>query len=258
MSGHLQVVEPFVCGLELGRINAPAALAILNRTPGATEQAPVSHTLIYLHRWPAGTAYPLIVRAANAIMHLKPIAPDDGRRFDPMGRVTGIEVRTGMAAVVVNATGVGRAALELLRDVAPDLRTVATWVTTGDLALEVTEGWRVPQRDLVAAVQVLQEQDRLDVDEDLDEYADFVEQMDGFKVERGPRGRDTYDPEEGAELVMAVALAAWWGELVSPGRVELVADAISYQEALASEIRKRRRSSGPLKRDLGPSVDGIG
>ena len=258
MSSSLKVVQPFVVGLQLGRIQSPGALAIIERTPGLLEDSPITHELRFLQRWREGTAYPTIVRQVAALLRRAPLREPDSR-LDPYRSLLPDYIRGGTAAVVVNATGVGRAALELFADEDPDLRTVATWVTTGDQALEDENGWRVPQRDLVAAVQVLQQQERLAIAA-LPETTVVLAQVEGFHVTAGAGGRDRYEAAAGEdEMVLAVALACWWGELVSPGRVEVESGPFSAfsQEALEYERRKRRIKSVRAK-PSGPMADGIG
>jgi hypothetical protein len=256
VSTTLRVIDPFVVGLQLGRVQSPAALAIIERTPGALEASPVTHELGHLQRWPVGTPYPRIIHELTEILRT-PLPILQANR-DALGNVLPRDLGGQTAALVVNATGVGRAALELLRDEAPDVRRVATWVTTGDQALEETEGWRVPQRDLVAAVQVLEQQNRLEMAEDLADYPELRQQMDAFKVVPGVAGRDRYDPTAGDDLVVALALACWWGELVSPGRVELIPGEFSAfsKEALDYEREKRRVKGWPVDAS-GPMADGV-
>jgi hypothetical protein len=148
-------------------------------------------------------------------------------------------------------------ALEILGADLPNLRSVAVWVTTGDQAIEVSEGWRVPQRDIVAAVQVLEQQARLVIDERLSEAAELRAQMKAFHVVDGVAGRDKYDPTGGDDLVLALALACWFGELVSPARVEVVDGPLTYREALEYEMSKRKIKS-TLARPAGPMPEGVG
>lgn len=253
----LRVIDPFVVGLQFGRVGAPAALAVVERAPGALEADPVHHELSHLQRWPAGTAYPKIIREVAELLR-SPLPVLQANR-DALGHTLPRDLAGQTTALVVNATGVGRAALELLDDEEPDLRTVATWVTTGDQAVEGDDGWRVPQRELVAAVQVLEQQDRLAMAEDLADYPELRQQMDAFKVIPGVAGRDRYNPTAGEDLVVAVALACWWGELMSPAQVELIPGDFSAfsKEALDYERNKRRvkpmrvAPSGPMPESVG-------
>ena len=49
----------------------------------------------------------------------------------------------------------------------------------------------------------------------------LVEEMEAFQVKITERGRDTYAAAVGAhdDLVVALALACWFGELVTPARI---------------------------------------
>lgn len=257
MTITLRVLDPFVVGLQLGRIQSPAALAIVERRPGASEKDAVVHDLRHLRRWPVGTAYPAIIHDVAKLLN-RPLPAGYVNR-DALGQVSRTTIARQATALAVNATGVGRAAVALFADEGLDLRIAPTWVTTGDQALEDADGWRVPQRDLVATVQVLRQQDRLLFAKTLREGPELDAQMDAFHVVPGAGGRDRYEPSEGEDLVLALALACWWGEFVSPAQVEVVPGDFSAfsQEALEYERRKRRIKSRP-SRPTGPMADGIG
>ncbi|MCX6026880.1 MAG: hypothetical protein NTY23_11585, partial [Chloroflexi bacterium] len=122
-----------------------------------------------------------------------------------------------------------------------------------------TEGWRVPQRDLIGVVQLLLQQGRLDLPKRLPETPALVGQLDAWRATAGFRGRDRYELGGEDDLVTALALACWWGQLVSPARVEADPDDFSAwgPEALKYEYDKRRIKGGPAK-PTGPMADGVG
>ena len=256
MSHDLRVIEPFVVGLHFGRVGSPAALAVLERTPGLLEADPVHHELSHLQRWPSGTPYPRIIKELDAIFRTP--LPILRVNRDALGNALRRDLGGQTAALVVNATGVGTSALELLEDELSRLRIVAVRVSAGDQASEGDAAWRVPQQELVAAVQVLEQQGRLEMADELPDYPALRQQMDAYKVVAGAGGRNRYDPSAGDDLVLALALAAWWGELMSPAQVEMVVGDFSAfsQEALEYERQKRRVKSLP-SRPTGPMADGV-
>jgi hypothetical protein len=83
---------------------------------------------------------------------------------------------------------------------------------------EVTGGGRVysvPKRDLVSALAVLLQSDRLQVAEAIPEAAILVKEMLNFKVKITAAAHDTYGAwREGThdDLVLAVALTCWYRE----------------------------------------------
>jgi len=83
---------------------------------------------------------------------------------------------------------------------------------------EVTEldgWWKVPKRELVTNLQVMLEERKLRVAGGMAEAATLVREMREMRVKITPSGREVYAARgkgEHDDLVMAVALAAWWLE----------------------------------------------
>ena len=252
----LTIERPFVAGLQLGGLQTPAALAIIERRPGETEEAPVTHELRLLERWAAGLPYTMIVRQVTRRFRMALAQASKNR--DAMGQPVKTALSERTAALVVNATGVGKMAVDILERELPGLRSVPTWITTSDQASEDTEGWRVPQRDLIAAVLVLDQQERLAVPKSLADAAALKAQMDAYHVKPGTSDRARFEPAGGDDLVLAVALACWWGELVAPARVDILAGPFGAwsAEALEYERQKRRVKSMPAK-ITGPMSEGV-
>jgi hypothetical protein len=121
--------------------------------------------------------------------------------------------------LVVDATGVGRPVVDMLRQ--QRLAPIAITITGGD-AVTYDNGWRVPKRDLVAAVQVLLQSERLKFAERLPMVPALVQELTAFRVKIDPlTAHDSYGSwREGAhdDLVLAVAIAAWYGQRYQSSR----------------------------------------
>ena len=105
----------FVIGADIGKTTDPTALAVVETTDS---QDNVRH----LDRLPLGTPYPEIADGIGALAHS---IPD--------------------AALVIDATGVGRAPADYLQELAP-----VPVVITGGRAITFADGvWRVPKRRLL-------------------------------------------------------------------------------------------------------------
>lgn len=121
-------------------------------------------------------------------------------------------------ALILDATGVGVAVTDLFTDprsCAAPTRLSAITITAGNDALRVRGGWHVPKRDLVSAVAVLLEQRRLQVADGLPEAAILRAELGNFRTKISKAGFDSYGAwREGDhdDLVLAVALACWFGE----------------------------------------------
>jgi hypothetical protein len=88
-------------------------------------------------------------------------------------------------------------------------------ITSGDEVTELDGWWKVPKRELVTNLQVMLEERKLRVAGGTAEAATLVRKMQEMRVKIGPSGREQYGARgkgEHDDLVMAVALAAWWLE----------------------------------------------
>ncbi|MGI8496714.1 MAG: hypothetical protein ACR2OG_03900 [Gemmatimonadaceae bacterium] len=114
--------------------------------------------------------------------------------------------------LVVDATGVGRAVLELLRQ--RGLKPVAITITGGD---EVTHGdtLRVPKRELVGSLQVALQTERLRIAAELALRPVLVAELRDFRLRVNPlTAHDSWNAREGAhgDIVLAVAVALWYAK----------------------------------------------
>jgi hypothetical protein len=124
------------------------------------------------------------------------------------------------AQLVVDATGVGRPVVDMLRQ--RGLQPVPITITGGDQTVYDHGGWWVPKRDLVAAVQVLLQTERLKFAAGIPMVSVLVQELLAFRVKIDPlTAHDSYGAwREGAhdDLLLAVAVAAWYDERMRPVR----------------------------------------
>lgn len=121
---------------------------------------------------------------------------------------------------MVDATGVGRPVTDLLRRERLPGGLVEVTITGGDAATREGDAWRVPKRDLVSTVQVLLQGERLKIASALPDAATLTRELLAFQVKIGPEtAHDSYGAwRENAhdDLVLAAALAVWYGEHEPP------------------------------------------
>ncbi len=181
-------MSEFIVGLDLGQALDYTALVILERLEGG------QYHLRHIERLPLGTEYPAVVAYVATLMARNPLA--------------------GHATLVVDATGVGRPVVDLLRRA--NLALVAVTITGGDTVQWEGSCVHVPKRDLVNALVVLYQSDRLKIAEGLPQAAALVQELLNFRVTINiATAHDTYEAwREGVhdDLVLATALAAWYGE----------------------------------------------
>jgi hypothetical protein len=199
---HIRHTDGFVLGLDLGQVADYTALCILEcLTEGlnewTTDLQQKTTTLFHvrhLERPPLGTPYPDIVTRVEALVRSAPL-------------------QHAPTALVVDATGVGRPVVDLFRQAKLNPRPIT--ITGGDTEQYADGGWRVPKRNLVSTLQVALQANRLRVAKGLPEAAVLVDELLNFKVKITVAAHDTYEAwREGQhdDLVLATALALWWGE----------------------------------------------
>lgn len=171
----------FVVGVDLGQAQDPTAIAV------AQPVADDIH-LRHLERRPLGEPYPAVVAHTRALVRALP-----------------------GAELVVDATGVGRAVLDQMRQAG--LEPVAVTITSGKKARrDGAGGWRVPKVKLLRPLVSAVEGGRLKVAAGLPDAEALVRELGAFQRAFTEAGHATFDGVgEHDDLVSAVALGCWWG-----------------------------------------------
>ncbi len=119
--------------------------------------------------------------------------------------------------LLVDHTGVGVAIVESIRKAG--IGCLGVTIHGGDAVNRTGADFRIPKRDLVASVQVLLEQRRLRIAAGLPLAPVITAEFENFQAKKAVlTGHDSYgagaDWREGNhdDLVLAVAMAAWFGE----------------------------------------------
>lgn len=194
-------------GLDLGQLQDYTALTVIEQTFGACEDYHLGH----IWRPNIGTSYHAIVDYTIRLLQRA-------------------SMREQTAALVVDATGVGRPVVEMLRAARLPVRLVAVTITGGDTATQPSEDeYRVPKRDLAGELAVLLQasdpnaQDmpptaRLRFASGLRLAPILRAELNNFKAKITASGHDAYeagpatDWREGAhdDIVLALALPLWF------------------------------------------------
>jgi len=118
-------------------------------------------------------------------------------------------------SLVVDATGVGAPVVDLFRQA--EIPVMAVTIHGGDSVNRARGGFRVPKRDLVAAVQAVMQTGRLLVAEELALWPTLKAELQNFRVTIDPRtAHDSYSHwREGQhdDLVLSLALAVWFRDM---------------------------------------------
>jgi hypothetical protein len=187
-------------GLDLGQVQDYTATAVVERAElrGAFDHAQwayrkeVELRLRLLRRTPLGTLYPRVVaQTADLTRH-----PAFGGRVD----------------LSVDATGVGRPVIDMLRTSPRKGNLRPVMVTGGEYQHEMNGYFQVPKRDLISGLALLFQTGGLKIAQDLEEGEALVKELLAMERRLTAGGREQFGTwRQGAhdDLVFAVALACW-------------------------------------------------
>jgi hypothetical protein len=127
--------------------------------------------------------------------------------------------------LVVDATGVGRAVLEALREALPAVNVIGVTATAG--VSVSSRGWGrfgVPKLDLIDAARVLLEQGRLKIAEGMPLAGVLVQELIDYRVKITKAAHETFGAAAGThdDLLFAMALGAWFLTSTQQPYTELV------------------------------------
>jgi hypothetical protein len=178
-------------GLDLGQAADYSALACLERT----EDGRALYALRHLERYAIGTPYPSVINQVGNLIAKPPLAG---------------------CTLVPDATGVGRAVVDLLLEANLSARIVPVTITAGHQPTSDGRGGaHVPKKDLVAVVKSALQGQRLHVPTGLPLAQVLVRELQTFTVQITDAGNEIFGAESERahdDLVLAVSLALWAAE----------------------------------------------
>lgn len=187
--------SPYIVGLDLGKAQDFTALAILE-VGASTTPCQLRH----LARFPLGTPYTEIAASVKRLLESPPLV-----RYSDTGTTT------SRATLVVDATGVGAAVIEVFEQAG--LRPVKVLIHGGaQMSRRGAAEYHVPKRDLIAGLLVAFQERRLLIADGMPEGQTFVQELMTVDYRMTPSANETYTHREGThdDLVLAVALAHWY------------------------------------------------
>ena len=180
----------YVVGLDLGPAAEPTGLAVVERVPAGKG---LEYAVRHLVRFPPGTSFATIATTLGEVI-------DKGGLAKP--------------PIIVDVTAVGPKVLPVVRRESKQHWIVPVVLTAGLKAEEVDRTWRVPQRDLVTGLQLLLQERRLKVAPGLPEADLLVRELTAFRAKvtlNADADVADWRANPGDDLVLAIALACWWG-----------------------------------------------
>ena len=220
----------YFVGVDLGQARDYTAIAVLERaeTQGEWDAVQYAHRktvklrLRYLERMALGTTYPEIVDRVKQITRSADLA--------------------GRCHLAVDATGVGRPVVDLLRKAGLHCTMLAATITGGDAETRSEGYYRVPKRDLITGLQILLQNGGLQIAGRMAYAAELAAEMAEMRVKVTAAGNTQFGVwRESAhdDLVLAVALACWGARKVYPS------------SPLGDEAYWRRKDEADWARGLG-------
>jgi hypothetical protein len=203
----------FILGLDLAQASDWTALCLLERRQMPAERE-ATYDCSHLERWrgESYTGVPPRVQIVVDVLHAQYL---ERRRRSTLR----LPERPAIT-LVVDRTGVGAAVVDFL--VSAGLEPIGVTITGGDLVTQAgRDDYRTPKRDLAAIVAILLQQRRLRIAAALPLAGTLRHELENFKVTLSASGHDRYGAGADAlswreqphdDLVLAVALAAWYAE----------------------------------------------
>jgi hypothetical protein len=144
--------------------------------------------------------------------------PDQVRRiaerYRELQQVAQRDYRDATVRLVVDATGVGKPVLDLMRE--SGLKPRGVIITGGETSSSEGNIDRVPKRELVTTLQVALQAKRLVIAEELPLAGLLLKELSGFRVKINLAGHASFGNDVGSwreaahdDLVLATALGVW-------------------------------------------------
>ena len=196
----------YFMGVDIGQMQDYTALAVVEQVrrfearkalPGtpAHELEPrylhIEYHLRHLERPRLGTPYPMVTRRIKTLLLSN-------------------ELRDN-CELIVDATGVGKPVVDML--LSEGLTPIPVTITGANEVVAGSFGYHVPKRDLVGALQVVFQSERLRIAQGLVLSEVFRKELEYFRVKITQKAHDTYEAwREGEhdDLVLAAAIAVWY------------------------------------------------
>ena len=199
----------FYVGVDLGQASDYTAIAIAERVEDLGAKETVKK----------GNEYQLHIRHLERFRDVR--YPEVSERVKRLLLAPPLQKNSKL---VVDATGVGAAVVDMLRDSvrgSAGLTFDAVTITGGDTQSRAGYGsYRVPKRDLVGGLQVLLQSGRLKIASSLEHAETLRAELLNFRVKINlSTGHDSYEAwREGDhdDLVLAAALAVWSARAPGP------------------------------------------
>jgi hypothetical protein len=217
-----------IIGLDLAHGGADfTALVVVERAAPAAG-GPAIYAVRHLERWRDARSRRVVERVEQIVPAIDAFA---ARRDHERWSRHGLAPQGAALTLVVDLSGVGDFGAQPLRERGwqPEGVVITSGFATSHPA---RDRWNVPKRELVTVIGTLLDHDRLQLPADTADGQALLGELANFRRSLTPTGRERYAAGEGDvlwreqehdDLVLATALACWWGETnTTPGRIDPV------------------------------------
>lgn len=196
----------YYVGLDLGQSADFTALAVVQSVRERDERDKLKTFLHlrYLERYPLRTPYTTIADGVTALMRSEALNADE---YDPARH----RIAKPKVELLVDKTGVGRGVTDVLKE--RSLRFTGIVIHGGETVHHSDGAHHVPKKDLVAALEVPFDAERLKVAEGLELWGVLKEELQSFRRKQNPKTShvsfEHWRESDHDDLVLAAALACW-------------------------------------------------
>jgi hypothetical protein len=189
----------FICGCDLGEANDWTALVIVEQTEIANA--------------PATARFRYDIRHVDRVRRIG---------WDKIAlRVRDLVERLGEEApLILDYTGAGRPAATIFEMVGIRAPITLVTITAGNAVVERSPyDITVPKRDLASVVAVTLQTDRLHIGPKVPLARALMAELSNFRVKVSLSGHESFEAwreKDHDDMVLATALAVWYGELAGP------------------------------------------
>lgn len=199
----------YFLGLDLGKSNDYTALCIAQRHDFNDRTSAIEVNNVV--RYPLGTPYTKVAEHVGGLVKQLPDAMIEKEYWPDDAQVPRKTIDHNYR-LIVDATGVGNAVVELLR--AQRLKMVEVVITSGTGQVR-DEGTRryVPKVQLISPLRVAFESGRLKVSSQIPHWRDIERELMDFDEEINGTGSPTYGNRSASghdDMVLAMALSVWF------------------------------------------------
>ena len=225
----------YLLGCDLGQMSDYTALAVIEEAPPPDGTAPAAEAARHCRHLERvrGVSYVAIGERVGELVAALRVPPpwpapttDEERvnqHHDRLRVADGLAPRFApkppTVEVVLDRTGVGAAAHDVMAAAKLDARLVPVVIHGGDKVTVEGGIYRTPKRDLVAAVAVALQGGRFKIAADLALREVLTAELGAFRLKHTALGHDQYEAWREADhddLVLAVALPLWWAAYRKP------------------------------------------